>query len=81
MARHAQIIDRRCAHFIGIAHGLHANFGGELGHLLAQVGQRFGELGHGFVVHFLGDQFANQFAKFLQTGALIAQDLASQQIK
>ena len=81
MTRHAQIINRRRAHFIGIAHGLHANFSGELRHLLAQVSQWFDELGHGFIAHFLGHQLANQLAKLLQTGTLIAQHFAAQQIK
>ena len=81
MTSHAQIIDRRGTHFIGIAHGFHANFGGELRHFLTQIGQWLNELGHGFVAHFLRHQFANQFAKFLQTGTLIAQHLAAQQIE
>ena len=81
MARHAQIVHRSRAHFVGVLEALEANLGGELRHLLTQVRQRVDELGHLFVHALLGHQLANEFAKLLQGRAVVAQHLAAQQVQ
>ena len=81
MTHNAQIIDRSSTHLIGIAHGLHAQFGGQLCHFLTDVGQRLNEIGHGGMAHFGLDQGFDLLAKFFQRCALVAQHFTAQQIE
>ena len=77
----AQVIDRRRTRFIGALKRLHADFHRELGHLLAQIGQRVDELGHRVVGALFFDQRLDELAEGLEFGAVVAQHLAPEQIE
>ena len=81
MTGNPQIVYCCCADFIRILKTFEAQFSRELGHLFSKVSQRINELSHFFVHAFLGNQRANDLAKFFQCGAVIAQHLTAQQIQ
>ena len=81
MADHPQVRHAGGADFILALEGFHADFHGQLGDLIAQVGQRADEFGHRFIRAVLFHEGLDQRAKFLQLGAVVHQDLATQQIE
>ena len=81
VAGHSQVVHRCSAHLVGVLHAFHADFHRELGHLLAQARHGSDEFFHAGVVRFFFGQLTNQLAKLAQRGALVAQNLAAQQVQ
>jgi hypothetical protein len=81
MADHPQVGHGGGADLVLVLHGLHADFHGQLGHLVAQVGERRDEFAHGLVGAVLLDEGLHQRAELLQLGAVVHQDLAAQQVE
>ena len=81
MATNAHVVNGCGAHFVGILVGLHAQFGGEFGDLVAQFSQGVYKLLHGLVHAFFFNKVGDDLAQLFELGAVVTQDLSPEQIK
>jgi hypothetical protein len=81
MADHAQVGYRGGAYLVLVLEGLHADFHGQLAHLVAKIGQRRDEFVHRLVGAVLFDEGLHQGAELFQLGAVVHQDLAAKQVE
>ena len=81
MTGHPKVVHRRSADFIRVLKPLETNLGGELRHLFTQDGDRGDELGHLLVDALFFHQLGDQLAELAQCGAVVTQDLSSQQVQ